>query len=305
MLQTHGWLLPGNHETDIATKAPLSSTACQSLQLEHGPTEGTKEHKALQEEMGFSYRQVLGELMYAYVICRCDIGYAVTFLARYSQSPSKSHYNALKGIARYLRATKSYGIYYWRTTPWTDLPNCPIPPIPNHNEEDLPPFPTSDGSLLCYVDAAHATDLKTRRSVTGYGICYAGGVIAYKSKLQSTCSTSSTEAEFIAAVTAAKTVKYLRTVLHKLGYSIDTPTILYINNKAAIAMVNEDRPTLRARHIDIQHFAIQEWRKQAIISLRHIAGVLNPADAATKPLGWILHRRHVLHMMGYYGLSST
>ena len=65
--------------------------------------------------------------MYAYVIARCDIGYAVTFLARYSQSPSKGHYLALKNVAKYLRATRDYGIYYWRDKPRNDLPLGPKP----------------------------------------------------------------------------------------------------------------------------------------------------------------------------------
>jgi hypothetical protein len=34
-----------------------------------------------------------------------------------------------------------------------------------------------------YVDAAHATDLKTRRSVSGYVFTLAGGAVAFKSKL--------------------------------------------------------------------------------------------------------------------------
>jgi hypothetical protein len=53
-------------------------------------------------------------------------------------------------------------------------------------------------------------------------------------------------------------------------------------------MVNADRPTELSRHIDIQHFAIQEWRQRGDIKLAHIPGVMNPADAQTTPLGWIL-----------------
>ena len=126
----------------------------------------------------------------------------------------------------------------------------------------------------------------------------------HKSKLQATCSTSSTEAEFIATVTASKTIKYLRAILEQLGYPCNLVTDVHVDNQAAIAMVNEDRPTPRAQHIDIQHFAIQEWRKRNIVTLRHIPGIINPSAAATKPLGWVLHRRYVLRMMGYYGLSS-
>ena len=199
---------PGHHESDTANMAPISPSKCNSMQLSIGPKEGTKEHQELADEVGYSYRQVLGELMYAYVIARCDIGYAVTFLARFAQHPSKEHYVALKGVAKYLRATKQYGIYYWREKERPDLPHCQHAP-PRPDNDDLPPFPTCHGNLTCDVDAAHATDLCTRRSVTGYAICYAGRIMAYKSKLQATCSTSSTKAKFITSVTAAKAVKYL------------------------------------------------------------------------------------------------
>ena len=77
-----------------------------------GPLENTKEHHELQHRMGFSYRQLLGELMYAYVICRLDISYAITFLARFSNHPNEAHYRALKNVTRYLCRTKSWGLMY-------------------------------------------------------------------------------------------------------------------------------------------------------------------------------------------------
>ena len=51
------------------------------------------------------------------------------------------------------------------------------------------------------------------------GCCLAGGVVAYRSRTQSICAQSSTEAELIAANAAAKVTKYLRFVLHELGYT--------------------------------------------------------------------------------------
>jgi hypothetical protein len=127
------------------------------------------------------------------------------------------------------------------------------PPI----DSSLPTFPSSDLlELVGFVDAAHATDLKSRRSVTGFVFCLGGAAIAYKSKLQATVSTSSTEAELIAAMHAAKVAKYLCSILHELGFTQQGPTALYEDNKAAITMINESKPTPCSRHIDIQHFAI-------------------------------------------------
>jgi hypothetical protein len=163
-------------------------------------------------------------------------------------------------------------------------------------------FPASDLlKLVGYIDAAHATDPRTLRSVTGFVFCLAGGAIAYKSKLQAIVSTSSTEAEFIAAVHAGKVTKYLRSVLRELGVLLSAPTVLHIDNQAAIAMINENKPTQRSRHIDIQHFAIQEWRAAGHLRTAHIAGILNPADQQTKALGSTLHARHARRAMGHFG----
>jgi hypothetical protein len=124
-----------------------------------------------------------------------------------------------------------------------------------------------------------------------------GGPIAYKSKVQSTVSTSSTEAEFIAAVQAAKIAKHLRSILFELGYVQPGPTVLFEDNQAAILMINPSRLRPRSRHIDIQHFAIQEWKSNGDIILCHIPGIINPADVLTKALGPTLHFCHFRRLM--------
>jgi hypothetical protein len=70
----------------------------------------------------FSYRQVLGELIYAYVVCRLDIGYAITFLSHFATVLAEEHYKALKDIAKYLRRTIDWGIIYWHAKPLASLP---------------------------------------------------------------------------------------------------------------------------------------------------------------------------------------
>ena len=113
-------------------------------------------------------------------------------------------------------------------------------------------------------------------------------------------STSSTECELIAAVTAAKAAKYLRAILSDLGFPQSDATVLYEDNASALKIVNAKVPTERSRHIDIQHFAIQEWKDSGQIILRHIPGTINPSNDLTKPLGWVLHSRHCRRLMGHF-----
>jgi hypothetical protein len=48
-------------------------------------------------------------------------------------------------------------------------------------------------------------------------------------------------------------------------------------------MIDERQPTLQARRIKTQNFAIQEWRNKNELIMVHLQGILNPSDGMTKP----------------------
>ena len=300
VLTAHGWAIPDRKDPSGTKLSPLPSTCINQLYQDAGPAEGTSEHSDLAAKHGFSYRTLLGELLYAYVTCRPDIGYAVTTLSKFSIAPSDIHYAMLKGVAKYLRRTIDWGIIYRKSSIDPNLPaSADIPIAP---PDDLPEFPSAESplQLLGYVDAAHANDLRTRRSTTGYAFLLCGGAVSYRTKTQSITATSSTEAEFLAAVLAAKHAKYLRAIMSELGFAQTGPTPLYIDNISALKMINAKVPTQRSRHIDIQHFAIQDWKDAGDIVMHHVPGIINPSDDLTKPLGWVLHERHARRIMGHY-----
>lgn len=303
ILQTHGWETPD--QAEAGASVPLSeelAKKCLEAKIEDCPKEGSTEHQDLQESMGFSYRQLLGELTYAYVICRPDIGYAVTMLSRFSTAPHRDHYLGLTRIAKYLRQTIHWGIVYWREQARMDLPEAAFD-LASVNPT-LPEFPSIPlDELAGFCDAAYATDVRTRRSVTGYAFTFAGGAVAYKSKLQPVVSLSSSEAEFYAAVQASKCALYLRMVLNELGFLKKGATTLHIDNQACVHMINDNKPTSRTRHVWIHWFAIQEWRQRQLIKAINLPGVILPADGLTKAVGTTLHTRHARRMMGHYGRS--
>jgi hypothetical protein len=133
--------------------------------------------------------------MYAYVVCRLNIGYILTKLSQFSHCPAKVHYTCLHRICLYLRDTHFTGIVYWRPVPFSILPVGSFTPIPV-KDETLPVFPSLSvpDQVVGFVDAAHATDAKTRRSVTGYVLTFCRAAVSYRSKVQNTIATSSTEA---------------------------------------------------------------------------------------------------------------
>jgi len=169
--------------------------------------------------------------------------------------------------------------------------------------ESLPviPPPFHLQQLITHIDAGHANELRQRRSTTGCGCSLAGGVIACCSCAQSICAKSPTEAELITANAAAKVTKYLRFILHELGYTQTEPTPVYEDKDSASKIVNHSQPTDRSRHVEIGCFALQHWRPMKAIILIHLPGVVNPADMLAKALGWVLHHCHAAYLMGHYG----
>jgi hypothetical protein len=125
-----------------------------------------------------------------------------------------------------------------------------------------------------------------------------GALIGYRSKSQTITATSSTESKFIAAVSSTKVAKYLRSIFAQLGFPQLSPTPVHEDNKSTIKMVNADKPTKRSCHIDIQYFAIQDLGAK-------LRDILNPSDALTKSVGWVLHSRHAHRLMGHYGFPTT
>ena len=89
---------------------------------------------------------------------RVDIAFAVIKLARFASNPSNIHFTAVKRVYKYLKGTKDYGITYYK--------DC-------------------SRYILGYCDADYAGDILSAKSTSGYIILLAGGIISWKSKLQS------------------------------------------------------------------------------------------------------------------------
>ena len=268
--------------------------------LESAEPADDKQCRQLEKKYGFKFRQGIGELIYAMMMCRPDISYAVIKLSQYSTKPSEIHFQAVQHIYKYLWATKEEGITYWRTNQRHDLPKIALPALkqdpnytPGEQRQVLQPH-----ILNAAVNSDYAGDHMHRKSVTGLSLQLAGGSILYKTKFQDTIALSSTEAEFTAAAEAGKYIKYVRSILDELGIEQDEATTLYKDNQGALLMANAQQPTKRTRHMDIKHFALQEWCKRDLIILHKIHTNGNWADVLTKPHGKVLFYRHMNHIMG-------
>jgi hypothetical protein len=282
MLTAHQWM----DTSTIANKTtPLPSDSTYISQLELATPPATyQQQKQLQDAMGFSYRQVVGEILYPMVKCRPDVAFHITKLRQYSANPAQVHYEALRQICHYLAATYTDGIYYWRVKPRMDMPSAPHPTT-YHDTHQLTIDPTDPPSRLYgYVDANWGSDSNHRKSVSGIILMYAGGAIGYKTKYQEAIAHSSTEAEFTAACEAGKLILYFRSILDDIHMPQHHATILSEDNNGALLMTNAQQPTRRTRHMDVKTFAILEWVEQDLLLLENIRTSDNAADTMTKSL---------------------
>jgi len=86
-------------------------------------------------------------------------------------------------------------------------------------DPQLPEFPAADTQEpVAFLDAVPANDLRNRRSAVGCAFPLRGGAISCRCKMQSIAAASSAEAEFLAAVAAAKHARCMRVVMTDLGF---------------------------------------------------------------------------------------
>ena len=222
------------------------------------------------------YMSIVGALMYAAMVTRPDIAYAVQALARHLQSSSHIHWNAALRVLKYLKGTLNHGIMY-RGTP--------------------------DGMvvLLGYSDADWAGDRDTRRSTTGYVFMVGGGAVSWASKLQPTVALSTSEAEYVAACAAAQEALFQRQLMKDVNLPQLDATVIYEDNTGAIAMTENPIDHQRTKHIDIRYHFIRERVANGDIKLVHVATEDQLADLLTKPLVKQKVKSLRERMMGYNG----
>ena len=197
-----------------------------------------------------------------------------------------------------MKATKDHGIYFWRKSPRDDLPKGNIPTLihPNNYTEKRQ---TSQQTIIqSFVDSDHASASDHRRSVSGFHCQLAGGVVLYKTQVQSIVAQSSTEAEFIAASEAGKSILYLRTIMQEIGLEQHDANVLFEDNQGALLMAQAGQPTKRTKHIEIKHYALQQWVQQDLITFHRISTSDNSADTLTKATPRTLFYRHNNFIMG-------
>ena len=135
------------------------------------------------------------------------------------------------------------------------------------------------------------SDLDERKSTTGYIIKVNDCVVSWVSKKQSTVALSTAEAEYIAISAAVQEIKWVTLLLDKLNYQQAEIPVIYSDNKAAIAISENDVKHNRTKHIDIKHHFVREAIKMKKIRIEWVDTTEQLADINTKALNGVVFVR--------------
>ncbi|XP_043696879.1 uncharacterized mitochondrial protein AtMg00810-like [Telopea speciosissima] len=114
------------------------------------------------------YRSTVGALQYA-TLTRPDISYLVNKVCIFLKAPTDDHWQAVKSILRYLKATVSHGLLLSRS---------------------------SSNRLMAYSDVDWAGCIDDRKSTGGFAIFMGENLISWSARKQPTIAQSSTEFKY-------------------------------------------------------------------------------------------------------------
>ncbi|CAI7880259.1 unnamed protein product, partial [Closterium sp. NIES-54] len=223
------------------------------------PSDDSVEPSGLHPELG-------GCLMYLMTCTRHDLVYPLSLLARYvaPDRHRKVHRDAAKRVVHYLCSILGMGLVLG-----------------------------GRGSVVLtgHSDASWADDQATQRSSQGYTFTIGSDSVSWRSTRSSSVLGSSCEAEIYAGAMAAQELRWLTYLLTDLGERPCSPPVLYVDNKAMLALCREQRLEHRTKHIALRYFFARELQQRRQLRLSYVALRANTADVFARALGSGDHQR--------------
>ncbi|CAI7822516.1 unnamed protein product [Closterium sp. NIES-54] len=138
--------------------------------------------------------------------------------------------------------------------------------------------------LTRHTDASWVDDLATQRSSQGYTFSLGSGFVSWRSNRSSSFLSSCCEAEIYAGAMAAQELRWLTYLLPDFGERPRSSPVLYVDNKAMIALCQEHRLEYRTKQIALRYFLARESQQRGQLHLAYMATRANIADIFTKAL---------------------
>ncbi|KAL8120227.1 hypothetical protein AgCh_017390 [Apium graveolens] len=145
-------------------------------------------------------------------------------------------------------------------------------------------YPRDSGfDLIGYSYADYAGCRIDRKSTTGTYQFLGNKLVSWFSKKQNSVSTSTAEAEYIAAESCCAQILWMKNQLLDYGLQVDKIPI-FCDNISAIAITKHAVHHSRTKHIDIKYHFIREHVMNDTVELYFVPSEMQLADIFTKPL---------------------
>ena len=241
----------------------------------------------LEFEYKGSFPRLMGQVQHVAVWTRIDISFGCARLSKYVTVPSRITFEAMKRLGRYLYHNPHRPIMYPRHLSLTGTHL-----ISNNYNDGRSESHTISNNFSIFVDADHARDQRTRKSMTFYTATLGGVAVDHAAKQQGPTALHSTDAEILGFSTATKKAIFF----HDLALFLELPTAgdpitIYEDSQPAIDVLTSNALSSRIKHIAVPIAFANEKIVLGIVSAEYIKTTLQPADGGTKPQsGPILER---------------
>ena len=230
------------------------------------------------------YLQLIGSLLYLSTMTRPDIAYHMSVLCSLMHDPTPQAYYAAVDLLLYV-SNSSLKLHF------PGLSKAPSGINPSIGESI-----SASGGLVAYSDSTWRRPNHLGFNMFGFVVYFMGAPISFTSKQLKVVALSSAEAEYAAASYACRELVFVRNVLVDLGFQLKHPTVLCVDNKAAIEIAHNLGVTSRNKHfVDAIHY-FRHLVDHRIVIPNHVVTQHQRADGFTKCLGKSMFRQWT-HML--------
>ena len=219
------------------------------------------------------YMQLIGSLLYLSTMTRPDIAYHMSTLCSFMHDPTPMAYHAAIDLLLYVSAS-SLTLHFPGTIK-----------APSGIDSNLQETIRASGGLVAFSDSTWRRPNHLGYNMFGFVIYFMGPPISFTSKQLKVVALSSAEAEYAAASYVCREVVFIRNVLVDLGFTLTHPTVVCVDNKAAIEIAHNLGVTSRNKHfIDAIHY-FRHLVDHCVVVPAHVLAQYERADGFTKCLG--------------------
>ena len=262
----------------------------------------------LLDEAGIrQYQKIVGIGQWLVVAGRFDINYAISSLSRYAAAPRKGHLSMAEEVLGYLKKYPSRGYIINPQPPTIDAKYEKVKVKEDFGgqyqyfHEDLDPrFPEPlipELDINLFVDANHAHDKVTGRSITGLFGFVGSTPVTWSSRRQPSVQTSTFGAEFTALKKAVEQAITLRYYLRSMGINVAKPTPIFVDNMGVVLNASNPGSTLNKKSVALSYHFVREHVANDVVEIRKIDSADNYADPFTKALNSTDHHDFFYEVM--------